>query len=107
MALLFAVGAMNLVWVAALAAVVLIEKLFPHGVWIGRIGGLLLAAYRIGLLGHELRVADAVPSRPRAADRAQWRHPAARRRREAELVIVRAFSARRGLGQVTGRNIPS
>jgi len=34
MALLFAVGAMNLVWVAALAIVVLVEKLFPGGAWI-------------------------------------------------------------------------
>ena len=50
MALLFAVGAMNLVWVAALAAVVLIEKLFPHGDWIGRIGGLLLIAWGLWLL---------------------------------------------------------
>jgi predicted metal-binding membrane protein len=50
MALLFAVGVMNLLWVAALAAVVLIEKLFPLGVWMARFGGLLLAAYGIGLL---------------------------------------------------------
>lgn len=45
MALLFAVGAMDLVWVAALTAVVLIEKLFPAGDWIARIGGLLLIAW--------------------------------------------------------------
>jgi predicted metal-binding membrane protein len=50
MVLLFAVGAMNLVWVAALAAVVLIEKLFPAGDWIGRIGGLLLIAWGVRLL---------------------------------------------------------
>lgn len=50
MALLFAVGVMNLLWVAVLAAVVLIEKLFPLGVWMARIGGVLLAAYGIGLL---------------------------------------------------------
>ena len=50
MALLFAGGVMNLLWVAVLAAVVLIEKLFPLGVWMARIGGVLLAAYGIGLL---------------------------------------------------------
>lgn len=44
MALLFAVGAMNLLWVTGLAAVVLVEKLFPSGIWIARIGGLLLIA---------------------------------------------------------------
>jgi predicted metal-binding membrane protein len=50
MALLFVGGVMNLLWVAVLAAVVLIEKLFPLGLWMGRIGGLLLAAYGIRLL---------------------------------------------------------
>src|SRR5262245_37023928 len=50
MALLFAVGAMNLVWVAALAVVVLVEKLFPAGDWIGRIGGLLLIAWGVRLV---------------------------------------------------------
>jgi predicted metal-binding membrane protein len=49
MALLFAVGAMNLVWVAALAVIVLVEKLFPHGDWIARIGGLLLIAWGVRL----------------------------------------------------------
>jgi predicted metal-binding membrane protein len=50
MALLFAVGAMNLIWVAALAIVVLVEKLFPGGAWIARIGGLLLIAWGVRLL---------------------------------------------------------
>ena len=50
MALLFAVGAMNLVWVAALTVVVLVEKLLPAGVWISRIGGLILIAWGVGLL---------------------------------------------------------
>lgn len=49
MALLFAVGAMNLVWVAALAVIVLVEKLLPHGDWIARIGGLLLIAWGVRL----------------------------------------------------------
>jgi predicted metal-binding membrane protein len=50
MGLLFAVGAMNLAWVTALAAVVLVEKLFPGGVWIARIGGLLLVAWGVRLV---------------------------------------------------------
>ncbi len=50
MALLFAVRAMDLVWVAVLTAVVLIEKLFPAGDWIARIGGLLLIAWGVRLL---------------------------------------------------------
>jgi predicted metal-binding membrane protein len=50
MALLFVGGVMNLLWVAVLAAVVLIEKLFPLGVWMARISGVLLAAHGIRLL---------------------------------------------------------
>ena len=50
MALLFAVGAMNLVWVAALTVIVLVEKLLPAGVWIARIGGLVLIAWGVGLI---------------------------------------------------------
>jgi predicted metal-binding membrane protein len=50
MALLFAVGAMNLVWVAVLTVVVLVEKLFPAGDWISRIGGVLLVAWGVRLL---------------------------------------------------------
>jgi predicted metal-binding membrane protein len=39
MALLFAVGVMNLLWVAGLAGFVFVEKLPPGGLWIGKIGG--------------------------------------------------------------------
>ncbi len=39
MCVLFAVGVMNLLWVAALTAVVLIEKLGPAGLAVARIGG--------------------------------------------------------------------
>ncbi len=42
MALLFVAGVMNLLWVAAIAAFVLIEKVAPAGHWVGRIAGLLL-----------------------------------------------------------------
>jgi predicted metal-binding membrane protein len=50
MALLFAVGVMNLLWVAALAALVFIEKLLPAGIWIARGGGVLMMAYGARLL---------------------------------------------------------
>jgi predicted metal-binding membrane protein len=49
MLLLFVGGAMNLLWVAALAGVVLVEKL-TAGPWLGRIGGVVLAAYGVWLL---------------------------------------------------------
>ena len=48
MGLLFVVGVMNLLWVAAIAAFVLIEKLVPNGETMAEIGGvalLLFAAY--------------------------------------------------------------
>lgn len=50
MALLFAVGVMNLVWVAAIAAFVFAEKLLPGGVWIARAGGGAMAAFGVWLL---------------------------------------------------------
>jgi predicted metal-binding membrane protein len=50
MALLFAVGVMNLLWVAAIAAFVFAEKLLPGGVWVGRIGGGAMAAFGVWLL---------------------------------------------------------
>jgi predicted metal-binding membrane protein len=42
MGLLFVGGVMNLLWVAAIAGFVLIEKLLPAGLQAGRIGGVLL-----------------------------------------------------------------
>jgi predicted metal-binding membrane protein len=50
MALLFAVGVMNLVWVAAIAAFVFAEKLLPGGIWVGRIAGGAMAAFGVWLL---------------------------------------------------------
>jgi predicted metal-binding membrane protein len=50
MALLFLAGAMNLLWVAALAAFVFAEKLLPGGVWIGRAGGVAMLVYGAVLL---------------------------------------------------------
>jgi predicted metal-binding membrane protein len=43
MALLFVAGVMNLFWVAAIAAFVLVEKAFPGGESIARGAGVLLA----------------------------------------------------------------
>ena len=45
MALLFVLGVMNLVWIAALAAFVLLEKVAPKGHLLGRAGGVLLAVW--------------------------------------------------------------
>jgi len=42
MALLFVFGVMNLLWVAALAVFVFIEKLTPAGPFVGRVGGFLM-----------------------------------------------------------------
>ena len=50
MALLFAVGVMNLLWVAAIAAFVFAEKVLPGGIWVGRIGGAAMAAFGVWLL---------------------------------------------------------
>lgn len=50
MTLLFAAGVMNLLWVAAIAAFVLIEKLLAKGLLVGRVGGGLLISWGAYLL---------------------------------------------------------
>ena len=50
MALLFVGGVMNLLWVAAIAGLVLVEKVAPAGPWVGRVAGLALAAWGIAML---------------------------------------------------------
>lgn len=50
MLLLFVGGVMNLVWIAGLAAYVLVEKLAPAGHWVGRATGLLLIGWGIATL---------------------------------------------------------
>lgn len=50
MGLLFLLGVMNLLWIAALAAFVLVEKVAPAGVWVGRIAGVGLLAWGAWLL---------------------------------------------------------
>ncbi len=54
MALLFAGGVMNLLWVALLAAFVLAEKLAPKGEWVARAGGGAMLAFGAYLLVHAL-----------------------------------------------------
>jgi len=44
MVLLFAVGVMNILWIAAIAVFVLIERTIPAGRWIARVSGALLVA---------------------------------------------------------------
>jgi predicted metal-binding membrane protein len=50
MALLFAGGIMNLLWIAGLALFVLVEKVAPHGRLIGRAAGAMLLAGGIYVL---------------------------------------------------------
>lgn len=50
MALLFAVGAMELLWMAALTLFVFAERLLPGGPWIGRAGGAAMVAWGAWLL---------------------------------------------------------
>ena len=50
MGLLFVMGVMNLLWIGALAALVLAEKVVPAGHWIGRIAGLALLAWGLWLI---------------------------------------------------------
>jgi len=45
MALLFVAGVMNMWWVAVIAIFVLLEKVVPKGLWIGRIAGTALVAW--------------------------------------------------------------
>lgn len=45
MVLLFVGGVMNLVWIAALAILVLVEKALPAGQWIGRAVDIILIAW--------------------------------------------------------------
>lgn len=50
MGLLLVTGVMNLLWVAAIGAWVLLEKVLPQGLWLARLGGLLLIAWGLWLL---------------------------------------------------------
>jgi predicted metal-binding membrane protein len=50
MLLLFVGGIMNIAWIGAVAAFVLIEKVSPEGHWIGRFTGVLLAVWGAAVL---------------------------------------------------------
>ena len=50
MALLFVGGVMNLAWIAALALLIMIEKVLPLGAWVGRAAGVALIAWGIATL---------------------------------------------------------
>lgn len=50
MALLFVGGVMNLLWIAALAILVLLEKVLPAGVWVARAAGVTFVAAAVWLL---------------------------------------------------------
>ena len=50
MSLLFVGGVMNLVWIAGLALLVLMEKLTPAGYWVGRVTGAGLVIWGIAVL---------------------------------------------------------
>jgi predicted metal-binding membrane protein len=50
MALLFAGGVMNLIWIAALAILVLIEKAMPLGPWVARGAGVAVISWGIATL---------------------------------------------------------
>lgn len=50
MALLFVNGVMNVTWIALLSAFVLVEKLVPAHLWVGRVAGLLLCGWGVWVL---------------------------------------------------------
>ena len=54
MALMFVTGVMSLLWMAIIAAFVLVEKVAPEAKWINRISGVLLIAWGVWMLvGHQ------------------------------------------------------
>jgi predicted metal-binding membrane protein len=50
MALLFVAGVMNIWWIAIIAVLVLLEKVVPRGVWVGRIAGVLLGVWGVWMI---------------------------------------------------------
>jgi predicted metal-binding membrane protein len=55
MALLFVAGVMNLLWVAAIAAFVLVEKVVPHGQAVSRLTGFALVVAGVWMLAVAFR----------------------------------------------------
>ncbi|CAN5879072.1 DUF2182 domain-containing protein [soil metagenome] len=50
MALLFVAGVMNLLWVAAIAGFILLEKVAPGGHWAGRSAGVMLVGWGVWMV---------------------------------------------------------
>jgi len=50
MALLFVAGVMNLWWIALIAGLVLLEKVMPRGLLIGKLAGVVLAAWGVWMM---------------------------------------------------------
>jgi predicted metal-binding membrane protein len=50
MALLFVGGVMNLAWIAALAILVLVEKVLPPGLWVVRVTGVVMIGWGVATL---------------------------------------------------------
>jgi predicted metal-binding membrane protein len=50
MLLLFVAGVMNLWWIAILTVLVLIEKIAPRGLFLGKIAGVLLVAWGVWMM---------------------------------------------------------
>ncbi len=51
MALLFVLGVMNLLWIAVLTLIVLLEKTLPLGQFFSRMAGLAMIAWGVWLIG--------------------------------------------------------
>jgi predicted metal-binding membrane protein len=50
MALLFVAGVMNVWWIAVIAAFVLLEKVLPRGLFVGKIAGVLLVVWGVWMI---------------------------------------------------------
>jgi predicted metal-binding membrane protein len=55
MTLLFVAGVMNLAWVALIALFILIEKLVPRGLWVGRVAGAAMMIWGVSILAARFR----------------------------------------------------
>ncbi|MGE0196818.1 MAG: DUF2182 domain-containing protein, partial [Methylocystis sp.] len=56
MALLFVGGIMNLLWIAGLSVLVLLEKVVPRGEWIARAAGLACIAAALSITARALEI---------------------------------------------------
>jgi predicted metal-binding membrane protein len=54
MTLLFVLGLMNLLWIAALAAIALLEKVLPGGLWVSRVLGIALIGWGAWMIAASL-----------------------------------------------------